>query len=50
VGFAFGQHSAAAMVHFAFLIALVWQMFAYGRRVGLPLAAPAPHCWSSPVP
>jgi hypothetical protein len=36
--FAFGQHSAAAMVHFAFLLALVWQMFAYGRRVGLPLA------------
>ena len=24
--FAFGQHSAAAMVHFAFLVALVWQM------------------------
>ena len=36
--FAFGRHSAAAMVHFAFLLALVWQMFAYGRRVGLPLA------------
>jgi hypothetical protein len=36
--FAFGRHSAAAMVHFAFLVALVWQMFAYGRRVGLPLA------------
>jgi hypothetical protein len=36
--FAFGQHSAAAMVHFAFLLALVWQMFCYGRRVGLPLA------------
>lgn len=36
--FAFGQHSAAAMVHFAFLIALVWQMFSYGRRTGLPLA------------
>ena len=36
--FAFGQHSAAAMVHFAFFVALVWQMFAYGRRVGLPLA------------
>jgi hypothetical protein len=36
--FAFGQHSAAAMVHFAFLLALVWQMFAYSRRVGLPLA------------
>ena len=36
--FAFGHHSAAAMVHFAFLVALVWQMFSYGRRVGLPLA------------
>jgi hypothetical protein len=36
--FAFGQHSAAAMVHFAFLLALVWQMFCYGRRLGLPLA------------
>ena len=36
--FAFGKHSAAAMVHFAFLVALVWQMFSYGRRVGLPLA------------
>jgi hypothetical protein len=36
--FAFGQHSAAAMVHFAFLLALVWQMFGYGRRLGLPLA------------
>ena len=36
--FAFGQHSAAAMVHFAFLLALVWQMFCYGRRIGLPLA------------
>jgi hypothetical protein len=36
--FAFGQHSAAAMVHFAFLLALVWQMFSYGRRIGLPLA------------
>jgi hypothetical protein len=36
--FAFGQHSAAAMVHFAFFLALVWQMFSYGRRVGSPLA------------
>jgi hypothetical protein len=36
--FAFGQHSAAAMVHFVFLLALVWQMFRYGRRIGLPLA------------
>jgi hypothetical protein len=36
--FAWGRHSAAAMVHLAFLAALVWQMFSYGRRVGLPLA------------
>jgi len=36
--FAFGKHSAAAMVHFAFLVALAWQMFHYGRRMGLPLA------------
>jgi hypothetical protein len=36
--FAFGRHSAAAMVHFAFLLALVWQIFAYGRRAGFPVA------------
>jgi hypothetical protein len=35
--FAFGKHSAAAMVHFAFLVALVWQMIAYSRRAGFPL-------------
>src|SRR5205085_662586 len=35
--FAFGQHSAAAMVHFAFLLALVWQMFGYR-----PAQAPGP--------
>ncbi len=35
--FAFGKHSAAAMVHFAFLLALVWQMIAYSRRAGFPL-------------
>jgi hypothetical protein len=37
--YAFGRHSAAAMVHFAFLLALAWQMLAYGRRAGFPLAA-----------
>jgi hypothetical protein len=37
--FAFGKHSAAAMVHFAFLVALVWEMLIYGRRIGIPLAA-----------
>jgi hypothetical protein len=36
--FAFGRHSAAAMVHFAFLLALAWQVFAYGRRSGFALA------------
>jgi hypothetical protein len=35
--FAFGKHSAAAMVHFAFLIALVWQMIAYSHRAGFPV-------------
>jgi hypothetical protein len=37
-GFAFGRHSAAAMVHFAFLLALSWLMFAYARHAGFPLA------------
>jgi hypothetical protein len=36
--FAFGRHSAASMVHFAFLLALAWQVFAYGRRMGFPMA------------
>jgi len=36
--FAFGRHSAAAMVHFAFLLALAWQVLAYGRRSGSALA------------
>ena len=36
--FAFGRHSAAAMVHFTFLVALVWLMLRYARRAGFPLA------------
>ncbi|MBM3746290.1 MAG: glycosyltransferase family 39 protein [Acidobacteria bacterium] len=32
--FAFGKHSAAALVHFAFLLALPLAMLAYGRRIG----------------
>jgi Dolichyl-phosphate-mannose-protein mannosyltransferase len=36
--FAFGRHSAAAVVHFAFLLALVWQVFSYARRRGFPVA------------
>jgi hypothetical protein len=36
--YAFGRHSAAAMVHYCFLLALAWQMFAWARGAGLPLA------------
>jgi hypothetical protein len=32
--FAFGRHSAAALVHFGFMVALALAMFAYGRRIG----------------
>lgn len=36
--FALGGHSAAALVHLAFLIALALAIFAYGRRIGNPVA------------
>jgi hypothetical protein len=36
--FAFGKHSAAALVHFAFLVALVWEIFSYARWRGFPVA------------
>lgn len=36
--YSFGRHSAAAMVHFAFLLALAWEMLAYSRRAGFPVA------------
>ncbi|MCU1338719.1 MAG: 4-amino-4-deoxy-L-arabinose transferase and related glycosyltransferase of family-like protein [Bryobacterales bacterium] len=39
--FAIGRHSAAALVHFAFTIALALMMLAYGRRVGKPWAGAA---------
>jgi hypothetical protein len=39
--FAFGKHSAAAMVHFAFLVALPLAMLCYGRRFGFPRAGAA---------
>jgi 4-amino-4-deoxy-L-arabinose transferase-like glycosyltransferase len=39
--FAFGKHSAAAMVHFAFLVTLPLGMLCYGRRFGFPKAAAA---------
>jgi hypothetical protein len=34
--FAIGKHSAAALVHYAFLVALAMAMLAYGRRIGKP--------------
>jgi hypothetical protein len=39
--FAFGRHSATAMVHLAFFVALVWQVFSYARRRGFPIAGAA---------
>lgn len=49
--FAIGKHSAAALVHYAFLIALVMLMFSYGRRIGRPWvgAAGALLMYVSPV-
>jgi Dolichyl-phosphate-mannose-protein mannosyltransferase len=38
---AFGGFSAAALVHFAFLIALAWLIFAYGARLAKPYAGAA---------
>ena len=39
--FAFGRHSAAALVHFGFMLALAMAMFAYGRRIGQAWAGAA---------
>jgi hypothetical protein len=36
--FAIGRHSAAALVHFAFTVALAMAILAYGRRLGKPWA------------
>ena len=49
--FAIGKHSAAALVHFAFLIALALAIYAYGRRLGKPWvgAAAAVFVFVSPV-
>jgi len=35
VAFSVGRHSAAALVHFTFLMALPWLMLCYGRRFGM---------------
>ncbi len=39
--YAFGRHSAASMVHFAFLLALVWQIFHYAEAAGFRFAGMA---------
>ena len=39
--YAFGRHSAASLVHFAFLLALVWQIFRYAESAGFRLAGMA---------
>jgi hypothetical protein len=36
--FAFGKHTAAAMVHFLFLLMAPLGLLAYGRRIGSPVA------------
>ncbi len=41
MAFAFGRHSAAAMVHLSFLLTLPWMMLAFGRRWGFPTAGAA---------
>ncbi|MGA3187215.1 MAG: glycosyltransferase family 39 protein [Bryobacteraceae bacterium] len=49
--FAIGKHSAAALVHYSFLVALAMAMLAYGRRIGKPWvgAAGALLVYVSPV-
>jgi len=49
--FAIGGHSAAALLHFCFGMALALAMLAYGRRIGKPWvgAAGATLTWLSPV-
>ena len=39
--FVIGRHSAAALTHFAFLIALALAALSYGKRIGQPLAGAA---------
>jgi len=34
--FAFGKHSAAAMVHYTFLVAVTFLILSFGRRIGQP--------------
>lgn len=49
--YAFGRHSAAALVHWCFLVTLPALILSFGRRVGAPLAGlgGALFCFLSPV-
>ena len=49
--FLWGKHSAAAMVHWAFLLDLVWLMVCFGRRIERPAAglAAAFFVYAAPV-
>jgi hypothetical protein len=49
--YAFGRHSAAAMVHFVFLLALAWQLYTWARSRGSKLsgACAATLVFASPV-
>ncbi len=49
--FEYGRHSAAALVHYTFFIALVFLILSYGRRIGHPVVgvAAALFTYASPV-
>jgi hypothetical protein len=49
--FAFGKHSAAALVHYTFLLATALMVLNYGRRIGMPAVgvAAALFVYTSPV-
>jgi hypothetical protein len=49
--FEYGRHSAAALVHFAFFIALVFLILSYARRIGRPVVgvAAAIFTYASPI-
>ena len=49
--FEYGRHSAAALVHFAFFIVLIFLIFSYARRIGRPGVgvAAAIFTYASPV-
>ncbi|MBV9768739.1 MAG: glycosyltransferase family 39 protein [Bryobacterales bacterium] len=51
LAFNFGRHSAATLVHFTFLVALVFLILSYGRRIGRPAAgvAAAIFTYASPI-